>query len=413
MSKRVLVRGARQLVTLHGPAGPHRGGAMRDLAIIADGAILIEDGLITQIGPSRRLENLREARSAVEVNAAGRVVMPGFVDSHTHLIGGPPLVDDYPVARRGYRGAVLENVRAVRRMTKQRMTAEARQNVRHCIRHGTTTLESKSGYGLDETTERKMLRALSSMDEKPLPIVLTYLGAHVIPPEFTEHAADYADWICRHMLPQIRRRRLANFVDVVCDADAFPPALARRILAAAASLGLPTRITTDQSAHSGGVRLAVEVGAISVDHLAFASREDVDLLGRSATMATLLPGAVFHAGLSRYAPARPLIDAGAAVALATDFSPATSPTCSMPMILSLACTNMKMTPAEAITAATLNGAHAIGCAHRAGSLEVGKDADLIMLTVPDYRELPCRFGMNLVAMVMSRGEPLYPRLGTA
>ncbi|MGH9673658.1 MAG: amidohydrolase family protein, partial [Bryobacteraceae bacterium] len=228
MSKRILVRGARQMVTLHGSSGPRRGAAMRDLAIIVDGALLIEDGLISQVGSSRRLENLREARSALEVNAAGKVVMPGFVDSHTHLIGGPPLVDDYPVARRGYAGAVLENVRAVRRMTKQRMTAEARQVVRQCIRHGTTTLEAKSGYGLDEITERKMLRALASMDENPLPIVSTYLGAHVIPPEFAGRASDYADWICRHMLPQIRRRRLANFVDVVCDADAFPPALARR-----------------------------------------------------------------------------------------------------------------------------------------------------------------------------------------
>ncbi len=419
MNKPLLVRGARQLLTLYGPSGPRRGPAMRDLGLIENGAVLIADGKICEVGPARRVENLAAARTATEINAEGRVVMPGFVDSHTHLVCGRPRLTDYEMRIAGatYQeiaaagGGILSTVRAVRASSTRRLEAEARRSLEDFLRHGTTTVEAKSGYGLDEATELKSLRALAALSDTAPEVIPTYLGAHVSPPEYEGNSDGYIDWICSHMLPKIRQRRLARFVDVYCEPGAFSVDQARRYLGAAAALGIAGRIHAEQFTRSGGAALAVELGAASADHLDYVNDSDMALLAHSATVATLLPGAVFHLGLSRYPPARALIDAGAAVALATDFNPGTSPTCSMSMILSLACTQMRMTPAEAITAATINGAHALRCGGRAGSLECGKSADLIVVNASDYREIPYHFGMNLVAMTMKHGDLVYPRLG--
>ncbi len=410
----VLVRGARQLLTLHGPAGARRGPELRDLGVIPDGAVLIQHGTIAAVGPARRIENLAAARKAIEIDASGRVVLPGFVDSHTHLIAGPRLTDyemrlagaDYhQIAEAG--GGILSTVRAVRDTPIRRLVLQARRSLEAFIRHGTTTLESKSGYGLDEAGERKMLRALRALRAKPLDVVSTYLGAHVVPPEFAGRADAYIDWVSSGLMPKIRRRGLAQFADVYCDQGAFTLAQARRNLEAARELGFALKIHAEQFSNTGAARLAAEMQATSADHLERATEGDIAALAESGTIATLLPGAVFHLGLSRYAPARKMIEAGVAVALATDFNPGTSPTCSMAMILSLACAWMRMTPAEAIAAATINGAHALGCAGRAGSLVAGKDADLVIFAVPDYREIPYHFGMNLVELTMKRGKVLY------
>jgi imidazolonepropionase len=411
----VLVRGARQLITLRGPSVPRRGTALRELGIIQDGAVLIQNGVIAALGPSRRVENLADARRATEIDASGRVVAPGFVDRHTHLVCGPARLNEYEMRLMGadYKeiadagGGILTSVRAVRQTPIRRLVLQARRTLGGFIRHGTTALEAKSGYGLDETGERKTLRAIRALNGKPLELVSTYLGAHVVPPEYAGCADDYIEWMCSYLMPKIRRRNLARFADVYCEPGAFSVAQARRYLEAARALGFQLKIHAEQFSHSGGARLAVEVGAASADHLDYAEEDDIRALADSETIATLLPGAVFHLGLDRHPPARKMIEAGVAVALATDFNPGTSPTYSMPMILSLACSQMRMTPGEALVAATINGAHAMGCADHTGAIEAGKDADLVMFTGPDYREIPYHFGVNLVAMTMKKGQVLY------
>lgn len=413
--KPLLIRGARQLLTLRGPAGPRRGVALQDVGLVADGALLIRNGRIVDAGPARRVENLAAARHAEEMDASGCVVMPGFVDCHTHLVCGPPRLADYEMRLAGASyheiaaagGGILSSVKAVRSTSSRRLLHQARQVLAWFVRHGTTTVEAKTGYGLDRTGEMKTLRVLAALQGRPLDLVPTYLGAHVVPPEFEGRAEDYINWICAEMLPRIRRRRLARFVDVYCDKGAFTLEEARRYLEAARQMGFALKIHAEQFSRTGAARLAVELGAVSADHLEQVNASDIAALAQSATVAVLLPGSVFHLGLERYAPARALIDQGAAVALATDFNPGTSPTCSMPMVIALACAHMRMSPAEAVSAATINAAHAVGCADLAGSLEPGKLADLIILDVPDYREIPYHFGVNLVALTMKRGEILY------
>ncbi len=415
MSETILVRGARQLLTLRGPSAPRRGAALRDLGLIQEGSLLIRDGLVAAAGTTRRIENLAAARAATEIDATGRVVMPGFVDSHTHLIFGPPRLDDYErrLAGQDYHqiaaagGGILVSVKAVRGTSSRTLLRQTRLSLHRLIRHGATTVEAKSGYGLDEPAELKTLRVLAALDGCPIDVVSTYLGAHVVPPEFAGRPEEYIGWVCSYMLPLIRRRRLARFVDIYIERGAFGLDDARRYLETARSLGFGLKVHAEQFSHSGGTRLAMELGAVSVDHLEQAGAEDITLVAQSSTIATLLPGSVFHLGLDRYPPARALIDHGAAVALATDFNPGTSPTCSMPMVLALACNQMRMTPAEAVSASTINGAYAAGVADRAGSLEPGKQADLLLLDVSDYREIPYYFGVNPVAVTMKKGRILY------
>jgi imidazolonepropionase len=419
MQNAVLIRGARQLLTLRGPSAPRRGTALRELGLIPDGAVLIRNGRIFAVGQGRRVENLAEARDALEIDATRRVILPGFVDSHTHLVSGPPRLDDYErrIAGQerheaaGIEASILSSVRAVRKTPARSLERQARSLVDVFIRNGTTALEAKSGYGLDRTGEMKTLKVLARLDQSPLDVIPTYLGAHAVPPEHDSTPHEYIDWISAEMLPRIARERLARFVDVCCEQGAFRLDDARRHLEAARRLGFGLKIHAEQFSHSGSVRLAVELGAISADHLEFVDQNDIGVLAQSSTIATLLPGSVFHTGPSRYAPARALIDQGGAVALATGFNPSTSPTCNMQMILSLACSQMRMTPAEAISAATINGAHALGCGDRLGSLEAGKYADLTLFDVSDYREIPYRFGVNQVALTMKKGVVLYQRTG--
>ena len=361
------------------------------------------------------MENLAASRNAREIDATGKVVTPGFVDSHTHLVCGPARLNDYQlrlegadyleIAKAG--GGIVTSVRAVRQTPIRRLVMQARGTLGGFLRHGTTTLEAKSGYGLDETGERKTLRAIRALNGKPLDLAATYLGAHVVPPEYEGRADEYVEWICTYLMPKIRRRNLARFVDVYCDRGAFSLAQARRYLECARDLGFMLKIHADQFSTTGATQLAVELNAVSADHLEHSGEEEIRALADSDTVATLLPGSVFHLGLDRYAPARKLIDAGAAVALATDYNPGSSPTYSMQMILSLACAGMRMSPAEALVAATINGAHAMRAATRAGSIETGKDADLVIFNVPDHREIPYHFGVNLVAMTIKKGRVLY------
>ena len=417
-SRDLLLTNCAQLLTLRGPA-PRRGKSLGELEIVTDGAVLIRDGRIAAIGPRRRIEALPESRRAEKIDARSGVILPGFVDSHTHLVFAASRAAEYEqriagatyeqIARAG--GGILNSVRKLRAMPAAELKSRALANLAQFAAHGTTTIEAKSGYGLDWASERKILLALRELArEQPVEIVPTFLGAHVLPPEFrgkNKFADDYVELICREWLPRVAAENLAEFCDVFCDRGAFTVAQSRRILTAARACGLGLRLHAEQLAHTGAARLAVELRAASADHLEKLTAADIRALAKSDVTCTMLPGCCFHLGLAHYAPARRLIEAGAIVALATDFNPGTSPTLSMPMILSLACTQMRMTPAEAIAAATINAAYSLGRHDRVGSLEVGKFADLALFDVADYREIPYYFGVNHCVLTLKRGRIIY------
>jgi len=417
VSQPMLITGCSQLVTLRG-AAPRRGRALADPGIIRDGAVLVRGGRIVATGPRRRVERLAEARRAKKLDLGGRVVLPGFVDSHTHLVFPASRADDYEkhiagktyeqIARTG--GGILSTVRKLRAAKPEALKQTALAALRTFAAHGTTTIEAKSGYGLDASSELKTLRLLHELhQEQPLDILSTFLGAHVVPPEYRGRADAYVGLLARQLIPDVALAGLAEFCDVFCDRAAFSIAQARRILTAGRACGLVPRLHAEQLAHTGATRLAVELNAASADHLEKINRSDIRALAASSVVATLLPGCSFHLGLSRYAPARELLAAGAIVALATDFNPGTSPTLNMQMVLSLACTQMRMTPAEALAAATINPAYSLRRHDRIGSIEVGKYADLAAFDLADYREIPYYFGVNHCWMTLKRGEIIFSR----
>lgn len=411
----LLITGRAQLLTLRGPA-PRRGLALSDLGIIRDGAVLIRDGRVAAVGTRGQVERLTEARRAEKLDIGGRVVLPGFVDSHTHLVFPASRAHEYEqriagksyeqIARAG--GGILLTVRKLRRAAPGALKQKALAALKLFAAHGTTTVEAKSGYGLDAASELKILRLLRDLKQlQPLDIVPTFLGAHVVPPEFRRRPSSYVDLLVRQLIPAVASEGLAEFCDVFCDRGSFSVVQARRILTAARVCGLGLRLHAEQLAHTGAARLAVALHAASADHLEQVTHSDICALAASDVVATLLPGCCFHHGLSHYAPARKLIDAGAVVALATDFNPGTSPTLSIQVVLSLACTQMRMTPAEAIVAATINPAYSLRQHDRIGSIEVGKFADLAVFDLADYREIPYYFGVNHCWLTLKRGEIVY------
>ncbi len=405
MRKITLIRGARQLLTLRGPSGPRRGTDLRNLGLIEDGALLIVDGIIREVGPSRRVENLALARDAEEIDASAAVVMPGFVDCGTYLASGPARVPDQemPLA-----GAIYEIARSIRDLTGHTLEAMALRALEDAVRHGTTALEAKSGSGLTDAGEIKILKVHSALRERPLSVVSTFQCSRPAP-GYEQHSGEYLEWICSHFLPLVKRRKLAEFAEIQCGEDSFTTEQAIQYLSAARQLGFGLKLNAGSGANQSAIRTAVELGAISVDNVVDLEEQEALLLSRSETIATVSPGAAFHLGLEQYPPARMLIDSGAAVALSTNYHPAISPSQSMPMMIALACRNMHMTPAEAVTAVTLNAAHAIGRAASIGSLEIGKTADVLLLNVPDYREIPYHFGVNLVELVIQGGSVLVKR----
>jgi imidazolonepropionase len=414
----LLITGAVQLVTLRG-SGARRGDSLSNLGLIKDGALLLRDGLIAAVGTRAEVEKLPEARGAERLDLGGRVALPGFVDSHTHLVHAASRAEEYElkiagasyeeIARKG--GGILNSVKKLRAATSEALKKRALAALKRFAAYGTTTVEAKSGYGLEVASELKILRLHKELAaEQTLEIVSTFLGAHVVPTEYRGKAGGaerYIQLIERNLLPEIGENRLAEFCDVFCDRGAFSVEQSKRVLQAGRQWGLPPRMHAEQLSRTGAARLAILMRAASCDHLEQVNKSDIQALGKSETVATLLPGCDFHLGLNQYAPARALIEAGAIVALATDYNPGTSPTLSMPMILSLACTQLRMTPAEAIAAATINGAYALRREKTIGSLEVGKQADIAVFEVADYREIPYYFGVNHCWMTVKRGRVIH------
>jgi imidazolonepropionase len=407
MQRNYLIRGARQLVTLHGPSGPRRGDALRTLGVIEDGSVLVVDGLIASVGPTRRIENLADARTAEEINATGRVVIPGFVDSHTRLISAPARLTQFRsvIARPGS-AAISGLVQYMRNTPAGTLEFQARRYMDAVIRHGTTTFEVKCGCGLNASGEMKILRTVAALADGCLRVVPSFLSAWT---DGSEHPdpSTYIRWASAELIPRLRERRIVRFAAVDCNRDGIGVDDSRLWLEAAARAGLPVKVLADQSERTGGAQLAVEARATSAEGLNSIENRDVEALSRSSTMATLLPGIVQQGHQDRFPPARALVDGGAAVAIASGFDPCCGSTFNMQAVLSLACTEMQMTAEEAISAATINGAHAAGEASRCGSLEFGKDADLLLLDVSDYREIPLYFGCAMVAVAMRKGRILY------
>ena len=438
MQKRsLLLSHASQLLTLRGKTVPRRGASMRDLSIIEDGAVLIENGKIAAIGTTD--ERRARAKPAEEIDCRNKVVLPGFVDSHTHPVFAAPRLIDFEkrIAGASYEeiaevgGGIRASIRGVRESSVEQLVQHVRAALHEMSASGTTTVEAKSGYGLDLPSELKSLEAIQQAAKNwSGSLVSTLLAAHVVSPEHRENPDEYVRIVCDEIIPDtagrglkptphgrggdiygkpkgvpLQRTRLAEYVDVFCERGAFTPEQSVRILRAAVANGLKTRIHIGQLTHTA-LDLFAEFHPVSVDHLDHVTDADIAWLAKTDTVATLLPAANYFLGLSNFPPARKLIDSGVAVALATDYNPGTSPTTSMPFVLSVACTHLKMLPAEAITAATMNGACALNLQHRKGSLEVGKDADIAIFDAQDYREIPYWFGVNRCRKVFQNGKQI-------
>jgi imidazolonepropionase len=417
MMNELLITHASQLVTMGGPARPRTGAEMRELSIIGDGALLARDGVIVALGATSEVEPLA-GPDAVRVDATGSVVAPGFVDAHTHPVFAGTREDEYEmraagatyqeIAGRG--GGIRSTVRKTRQATEQQLFEAALPRVRWTLEHGTTTVEAKSGYGLSVEDELKILRVIRRLDrETPLELVPTFLGAHEIPDEYRTSRDQYIRIVMDEMLPRVASEGLARFADIFCESHVFTVDESREILSRAKELGLKARLHADQLTLSGGGRLAAELKAATADHLEWIDDEGIESLKRAGVIAVLLPGAVFNLGLTRYAPARKMIESGLALAIATDFNPGSSPTPSMQMILSIACTQMRMTPAEALTAATINAAYSLDLGARLGSIETGKQADVVVFGCPDFRQIPYFFGVNHAMVVIKSGGVVIDR----
>ncbi len=407
--KSLAVLHASQLVTLAGPQEPRVGSDMSDLAIIRDGGMLIIDGKIDIVGSSDRIE--RNASNAEIIDAGGRVVLPGFVDAHTHLVFAGNRLDDFERRARGETyeqiakagGGIWSTVEKTRAASGDELFAQAQKHTEWFLRCGTTTVEAKSGYGLTVEDELKVLRVMSRLNEEtPLEIVPTFLGAHAVPREMD--ADEYIELVIDEMLPRIATEKLAEFCDVFCERGYFDVKQSRRILTAARELGLRLRIHADQLTSSGGEKLAAELEATTADHLEKTDEQGIAAMKSVGVQPVLLPGSVYVLGSTDYPRAREMIEAGLAVVIATDFNPGSSPTASMPMILSLACTQMKMSPPEAITAATINAAYSLNRGDRIGSLERGKLANFSVFDCEDYRELAYWFGTPQTHSVYVKGK---------
>jgi imidazolonepropionase len=406
-----------QLVTLAGPRRPRVGAELRELSIVEGGAMLVRDGLIERVGTRAEVEPLIEGGCEV-LDAGGRVVTPGFVDAHAHPVFAGDRADEFEKRAAGVSyqeiaaagGGIRSTVRRTRAASEDELFTAALRRERWFLRTGTTTVEAKSGYGLSTEDELKMLRVVRRLNtEGRLSYVPTFLGAHEVPDEYRGRRDEYLNLVINEMLPRVAAEGLAEFCDVFCEERVFTVEESRRVLEAARARGLGLRVHADQLTRGGGALLAASLGAKTADHLEHTDAEGVAALGRAGVQPVLLPGSVYALGSARYPAAREMIEAGLAVVLATDFNPGSSPTPSMTMILSLASTHMKMTPAEGLSAATVNAAHSLGRGDQVGTLEAGRRADFVVHDCADYRELAYFFGVEHAYAAYVGGRPAYAR----
>lgn len=409
----IVLMNAGEVLTLSGASGAQKTGAqMDDLGIIRNGALAIKDGRLVDVGPNGEIEKRYVVDALERIDLGGKVVMPGFVDPHTHAVFGGSRVDEFELRLKGKGyldilkegGGILSTVRATRQLHLEALAETCRPYIDNMLLHGTTTAEIKSGYGLSLDEELKILGAVKRLDEEhPLEIVPTFLGAHAVPEQFKDNRNGYVEEVLA-MLPRVKELGYVRFCDVFCDEGAFSLDDSRRILTKAKNLGFGIKIHACEFKDLGGAFLAAELGAVSVDHLDHVSEDGIKALAGCKATGVLLPGVPFFLGQKNQAQARRMIDMGLPIALGTDFNPGSCPTVSMQMIISLGCLEMGLTPAEAVSASTINAAHALGLGRQVGSLEPGKMADIIVLDIPSYKYLPYRFGINHVDMVIKAGK---------
>jgi imidazolonepropionase len=405
---------ASQLVTLAGPTRPRVRSEMSELAIVRDGGMLIRDGVIVAIGSSAEIEE--SMHQSVVIDAGGGVVLPGFVDAHAHPVFAGNRLDDFERRARGETyeqiaaagGGIWSTVEKTRAASEVELLHEAKKHANWFLECGTTTVEAKSGYGLTPGAELKMLRVIRRLNEEtPVEFVPTFLGAHALPREC--RAEEYVDLVINEMLPRVASEKLAEFCDVFCERGYFDIEQSRKILIAGRKHGLKLRIHADQLTNSGGAKLAAELEAITADHLERTDGNGIAVMKASGVQPVLLPGSVYALGSAGYPRAREMIETGLAVVIATDFNPGSSPSPSMPMMFSLACTQMKMRPAEAITASTINAACSLNRGDKIGSLEPGKLANFSIFDCEDYREIAYWFGFPQIHSVYVRGRSVLSR----
>lgn len=408
--EKILIRNASQVVTCSGFEAK-RGKAMSDVGVIEDGAVAVSNGIITHVGPTEVVLRQVDVEDYLEIDACGRALLPGFVDSHTHLVFGGCREEEFSWRMRGDSymsimergGGIVNTMNATRSTSYDDLFEDAYDRLDTLMDMGVTTVEGKSGYGLDLATELIQLRVMKELnDDHPLDVVSTFLGAHVVPPEFTGRTDAYVDYIIDELLPHVRAERSVTFCDVFCEQGVFSIEQSERLLKAARSERFKLKLHADGIVPFGGAELAARLKAVSADHLSHVSNYGIKRLARSGTIATLLPLTTFSLG-KPYAPGRRMIDAGCAVALASGLNPESCFSCSIPLLFALACIQMKLTPEEALTALTINGAAALGREKKVGSIDVGKKADLILLKFPSYKFLPYHVGMNIVDTVIKDG----------
>ena len=415
----LLITGAAQLVTCRGAEGPLRGAALRTPEIIQDGAIAVDGGQIVAVGTTAELTGRFQPRQSLD--ATGHAIVPGFVDPHTHILYAGNRVGEFEqrIAGATYQeimaagGGIVSTMKATRAASVEQLVAETRPRLAAMLRLGSTTVEVKSGYGLSTESELRMLAGIAALDQaQPVDLVPTFMGAHALPPEYRGQGEAYTQLVIDEMLPAVVAWYEAShfaaqgtpcFNDVFCEQNAFDLDQSRRILAAGQAMGLPAKIHADEFTSLGGVSLAIELGAVSVDHCDVTVPAEQMALAAAGTVAVMLPAVNLNLGSSHFAPARALVDHGAAIALSTDINPGSAPCPSQQLVMALACRYQRLLPAEALHASTINAAYAIGLEDRIGSLEEGKQADLLILAGEDYRQLAYEFGGNQVETVIKRG----------
>lgn len=410
----LLLTNALQVVTIMpslAQNAPRRGVEMSELNIIENGAVAAKKGMIVWAGSSAEAKRIFSAKK--NYDCKGRIITPGLVDPHTHLIFPATRENEFELRIKGasYQeiaakgGGIRATVRKLRAAGKSELKARALGHLKTMLAYGTTSIDAKSGYGLDLDNEIKSLKIINELaKEQPVEIAATFFGAHDVPEEYAGRKEEYIGFLIEKVIPAIAKKRLAEFCDIFCEKGVFEIEDSRRILTAAKQAGFKLKLHAEEFAQIGGAELAAELGAVSADHLMAISDAGIEAMKKAGTIAVLLPGTTFFLGLKNYAPARKMIEAGLPVALATDFNPGTSMTESMQIIMTIACTQLRMTPAEALTAATLNAAFAIGRGDAAGSITPGKQADMVVWDVPDYRHIPYHYGVNLVQDVFKNGR---------